>query len=180
MFRRSHLTILTSCSDLCLYLVCTLPLEYCEYSPTWDQCRANLEQVDPELLAKLSALRIASGKTEGKSEAKAEGGSTDGGDGTTGKAKKDGEEGSDEDEAEEAPAKPAAGAGKAKQEIHLVVKERTRRKFITIVKGVETCGLVAKEVAKLMAKKFATSASPGEDVSYMTISTYFFSVSLFR
>jgi len=37
--------------------------------------------------------------------------------------------------------------------------QRNKRKFITVIKGVESCGLKPKDVSKLISKKFACSAS---------------------
>jgi translation initiation factor 1 (eIF-1/SUI1) len=60
-----------------------------------------------------------------------------------------------------------------KKEIIISVKERTRRKRITIVQGLDTCGLKSKDIAKVFSKLFATSASDtkevGVDPGYMRL-----------
>lgn len=125
-----------------------------------------MKDAHPDLLEKLQALRLASGKTDVKEEVK-----------TEAKPKKekkseeaeeddeDAEEDEDDDEDDEESA-PMPVTKSDKKEIILVVKERTKRKRITIVQGVESCGLKAKDVAKLFSKKFATSASDTKEVCY--------------
>ncbi len=168
-------------NSLSLCLDCKLPFEYCEFSSDWKTCSANLEKVDAELLQKLKDLRIASGKdkpsanagTESKSAeatkkpAKTADGEGEEEDGEEGEDDENGDEEDEEEEVAEVVKSPAATmkAGKpGVKEITITVKERTRRKFMTIVKGVETCGLKSKDIAKEFSKKFATSASVTADV----------------
>jgi density-regulated protein DRP1 len=54
-------------------------------------------------------------------------------------------------------------ASGSKQEITIQVNERTKRKRVTIVAGVESFGINPKDLAKQFAKKFATSASAGDE-----------------
>lgn len=57
----------------------------------------------------------------------------------------------------------SAGASGPKKEITIQVTERTKRKRVTTVNGAENFGISQKDLAKLFAKKFATSASSSDE-----------------
>jgi len=118
--------------------------------------------VDPDLLKQLRELRVSrtggdkhdtkEAKSDGPAESKekAEDEEDDEEDGDEG--------GEDEGDASAAPAVSAKSSGGPK-EIHIQVRERTRHKSTTIIKNIDKFGLKEKDIAKLLSKKFAASAS---------------------
>ena len=75
----------------------------------------------------------------------------------------DGDEDDEDDEGELEFTDITSNSGSSKKEITIQVTERTKRKRVTAVKGVENFGIMPKDLAKLFAKKFATSASSGDE-----------------
>ena len=155
--------------ELCPH--CSFPFEFCEYSPKWETCAANLKKTDPDLLEKLRALRISSGREKPKPapKPKAEG-DEDGEAGVDtvdvdgdGDANEDDEDNEDEGD-DEGEIAPVAAAKATKREIVIQTKDRTRRKHVTTVSGLESVGLKSKEIAKVFSKKFASSASVSAEV----------------
>jgi density-regulated protein DRP1 len=74
----------------------------------------------------------------------------------------DEDEDDEDDELQFVDITPAPVEITAKQEIRLQVTERTKRKRVTTVDGVDSFGINEKELGKLIAKKFATSCGSGE------------------
>jgi len=123
--------------------VCTWPVEYCEFGAHPTKCKEWLEEHHPDLYptyysedalsAKVGTLSLeARNKLEkdtAKKEAKAE-------------------------------AKADADA-KRKQAAKVILKrvERTKRKHVTTIFGLEAFGVDLKKAAKLLAQRFATGAS---------------------
>lgn len=58
---------------------------------------------------------------------------------------------------------PTTNTTASKKEILIQVTERTKRKRVTSVTGVEGFGISQKDLAKQFSKKFATSASSGDE-----------------
>jgi len=126
--------------------VCTLPPEYCEFTSTAKKCREWLEAEHPDLVpivydtqaveAAMSNLSVEAKEKAAKAEAAA----------------------SKRAEKEEAKAEREA-AKKASSRITLKRVERTKRKHVIIVTGLEAFGLDLKKVAKDFGKKFACGSS---------------------
>jgi len=123
--------------------VCSLPPEYCEFGGTAKKCQEWLETTHPNLHKKLysedalnanlAALSVDAQKRAEKDAAK-----------KTAKA--------------EAAAQKEA---ERKAEAMVLIKrvERNKRKYVTVVSGLEEHGLDLKKIAKELGKKFATGSS---------------------
>ncbi|KAI5849020.1 translation initiation factor SUI1 [Tricharina praecox] len=126
--------------------ICTLPPEYCEFTNTAKKCREWLENNHADLVsviynteaveAAMSNLSVAAQEKAAKAEAAAS-------------KRADKEEIKAEREAQK----------KASSRITLKRVERTKRKHVIIVTGLETFGLDLKKVAKDFGKKFACGSS---------------------
>ncbi|PUU74281.1 translation initiation factor SUI1 [Tuber borchii] len=125
---------------------CTLPPEYCEFGTTSKKCREWLEMNHSELVPVIYNTEAIESAMQNLSTAAQE------------KAQK----------AEAAMAKKAL-KDEAKQERELAKKlsspvilkrvERTKRKHVIVITGLEAFGLDLKKVAKEIGKKFACGAS---------------------
>ncbi|KAF3002001.1 Translation machinery-associated protein 22 [Curvularia kusanoi] len=123
--------------------VCTLPPEYCEFGGTTKKCEEWLEKTHPDMHTKLysqealaqnlSALSVDAQKRAEKDAAK--------------KATK------------AASAAQREAETRASSKITIKRIERTKRKYVTAVSGLEAFGLDIKKVSKDFGKKFATGAS---------------------
>ncbi|KAI2454445.1 hypothetical protein LOY86_002223 [Ophidiomyces ophidiicola] len=111
--------------------VCTLPPEYCEFGGTAKKCEEWIQTTHPDLHQKLySEARQRAAKDAAKKEAKA------------------------------ALVETRNQERKAAAMIQIKRVERNKRKFVTVVAGVEAhCGLDLKKLAKELGKKFATGSS---------------------
>lgn len=161
---------------------CGLPPEYCEFGPSWNKCKLLLEKNHPDLLAQaLSLMNVAAPPAQPAQPATAAAGGEEEEEAKAAAAPQ--KKGVRFDDAEEGEAKPkAAKAAPAGDEDEFLaaaapVKQsakkltaggpgvfisscnRTKRKFVTTVKGLESVGLTLKDAAKLMSKKFACAAS---------------------
>jgi len=151
---------------------CSFPFEYCEYGPTWDKCKAWLEEndlyatyyepkegVEPKVV---DPVADATKKVEDLSVADEDADEAD--------------EDEKTDEKKEKKTKKNKRGGKvATKEVvedkkvvpkfcHISKNQRNKRKCITVVKGLETYNLKLKDVAKKFSKKFACSASVSNGV----------------
>lgn len=123
--------------------VCTLPPEYCEFGGTAKKCEEWLHQNHPDvhqqlyseeaINAGLAALSVEAQKRAEKDAAK-----------KTAKAAAN-----EQREAER----------KADAMVYIKRVERQKRKYVTVVIGLEQHGLELKKVAKEFGKKFATGSS---------------------
>ncbi|KAI9202207.1 translation initiation factor SUI1 [Polychytrium aggregatum] len=111
--------------------VCSLPPEYCEFSGSIDKCKAWLQSNHPDLYDKIWAESVAT--VDDPDAAK--------------KQKK-----------EEAKAERAE---KLKQSAKVTIKrvERTKRKCVIVVTGLESFNIDLKKAAKIFASKFACGSS---------------------
>ncbi|KAJ3325410.1 Translation machinery-associated protein 22 [Boothiomyces sp. JEL0866] len=109
--------------------VCSMPPEYCEFGSTVPECKSWLQENDSELFAELYPDGI---------EPAAE--------------PKEGEE-----QKEQKP--ESKKKKKAVKQVVITITERTKRKRITNVKGLELFDVELKKAAKTFANKFATSAA---------------------
>ncbi|KAI1928768.1 Translation machinery-associated protein 22 [Ophidiomyces ophidiicola] len=124
--------------------VCTLPPEYCEFGGTAKKCEEWIQTTHPDLhqklyseeaiAANLSALSLEARQRAAKDAAKKE--------------------------AKAALVETRNQERKAAAMIQIKRVERNKRKFVTVVAGVEAhCGLDLKKLAKELGKKFATGSS---------------------
>ncbi|KAH8689204.1 putative RNA binding protein Tma22 [Talaromyces proteolyticus] len=123
--------------------VCTLPPEYCEFGGTSKKCEEWLEKSHPDLHerlyseealnANLSTLSVSARERAAKDAAKKE--------------------------AKAALAETRDAERKAAAKVQIKRVERNKRKFVTVLAGLEAHGLDLKKVAKELGKKFATGSS---------------------
>ncbi|KAK9359285.1 translation initiation factor SUI1 [Lipomyces starkeyi] len=123
--------------------ICTFPPEYCEFGGTLQKCKTWLKVEHPDLYDKLYSEDALAKATEGLSLEKQE---------------------KVEREIQKLQAKEANRAEKElkkKLSSKVVVKrvERSKRKHVIAVSGVEVFGIDPKKLAKTFASKFATGAS---------------------
>ncbi|KAI8815829.1 translation initiation factor SUI1 [Fimicolochytrium jonesii] len=128
-------------TDIVYCGVCSMPTEYCEFSGLTGKCQIWLKRNNPALFAKTYPDVEISDKLE---ETTLE----------------DGEEAGLSREQRKAEAKAAAEA-KKKASARVIVKrvERTKRKCVIEVSGLELFNVDLKKAAKLFATKFACGAS---------------------
>jgi len=162
-----------------------MPPEYCEFSVCFaEKCRAWLEKNHPELLAEgditaqLSNVAVSSRKEEKADMKKPEEKKAVVADKRKKKPAVDDEDGDEDDDEDEddddddddddgdskpKPASSAAAAIRSKAPATLGVlirkEQRSKHKYITSVKGMESFGCDLKKAAKAFSKKFACSAS---------------------
>ncbi|KXN89559.1 Translation machinery-associated protein 22 [Leucoagaricus sp. SymC.cos] len=128
--------------------VCTFPIEYCEFGSSLTRCKDWLKETQPELFDKLysegrdhfKALQAKVGTLSLEQQAKIE----------QDTAKK------------EAKAEAKADAAlKKKLASQVIIRriERTKRKHVTSIQGLEAFNIDLKKAAKQLASKFATGAS---------------------
>ncbi|KAK6541030.1 Translation machinery-associated protein 22 [Orbilia ellipsospora] len=123
--------------------VCSLPPEYCEFGSTVKKCMDWLEKNNPSLHQKLyssEALESKMGTMTLEAQQKAE----------KDLAKKQ--------QKEELRQEREAAKKKASL-VYIKRVERTKRKFVTVVAGIELFDLSVKTVAKDFGKKFACGSS---------------------
>ncbi|KAF9534649.1 translation initiation factor SUI1 [Crepidotus variabilis] len=129
--------------------VCTFPLEYCEFGSSLTKCKEWLKDEDEDLYnkyyseealaAKIGTLSVAAQSALEQSTSKAE-------------------------------AKASAKATLALQKklaSHIIIKriERTKRKHVTSISGLEAFDIDLKKAAKQLAGKFATGASVSKNAA---------------
>ena len=122
---------------------CSMPLEYCEYYPDQEGCNKWLEKNLPE---KFAALGL--GNPEG-----------------------DNKEVEGDEDAKKRQKRGGKGMVKAKKKevevdkhIILSIAPRGKKKSVTVVQGLKTCGIELKVASKFFSQKFACSASiTGDD-----------------
>ncbi|KAL1977704.1 hypothetical protein VTN31DRAFT_563 [Thermomyces dupontii] len=123
--------------------VCTLPPEYCEFGGTRKKCEEWLKEHHPELHARLYSEEALNAGLSSLSVAARE------------KAEKD----VAKKEAKALAAEARQAERKAHAKVLIKRVERNKRKFVTVVSGLEAHGLDLKKVAKDLGKKFATGSS---------------------
>ncbi|KAJ3575827.1 hypothetical protein NP233_g837 [Leucocoprinus birnbaumii] len=129
--------------ELLYCAVCTFPVEYCEFGSSLTRCKEWLQESNSQLFDKLysdEALQAKIGTLSLEAQAKLE----------QDTAKK------------EAKAEAKADAAlKKKLASQVMIKriERTKRKHVTAISGLEAFGIDLKKAAKQLASKFATGAS---------------------
>ncbi|MBW0481332.1 hypothetical protein O181_021047 [Austropuccinia psidii MF-1] len=124
---------------------CSFPVEYCEYGPSISKCKDWLSKENPELFDKLyhklNSIELESLTLEEREKYE-----------------------KSEKEALKKEAKQQAKVERAKEKVKsskVTVKtvERTKRKRITAIHGLDTFGVDLKKLAKLFANRFATGSS---------------------
>jgi len=121
---------------------CSMPFEYCEYYPDQEGCSKWLEKNLPDKFASLG-LKSAGDDKEPEGEDDAKKRQKRGGKGMVKAKKKEAE---------------------VEKHIILSIAPRGKKKSVTVVQGLKTCGIDLKEASKFFGKKFACSASvTGDD-----------------
>ncbi|KAJ3034162.1 Translation machinery-associated protein 22 [Rhizophlyctis rosea] len=122
--------------------VCSMPPEYCEYSGSTEKCKKWLNDEHPDVFAKLYPDVDLSKELEEKATVK------------------DGE-GEGEKKAPKVKESAAEKERKKKLASHVIINriERTKRKRVITVTGLENFDVDLKKAAKLFATKFACGAS---------------------
>ncbi|KAJ8103730.1 translation initiation factor SUI1 [Lipomyces tetrasporus] len=128
--------------------VCTFPPEYCEFGGTLQKCKDWLKDEHPSVFEQLYSEDALAKAAEGLSLEKQE---------------------KIEREIQKLQAKEANRAEKELQKklaSKVVVKrvERSKRKHVIVVSGLEVFGIDPKKLAKTFASKFATGASVTKNV----------------
>eukprot|EP01102_Stenamoeba_stenopodia_P014126 TRINITY_DN4661_c0_g1_i1.p1 TRINITY_DN4661_c0_g1~~TRINITY_DN4661_c0_g1_i1.p1 ORF type:complete len:202 (-),score=64.91 TRINITY_DN4661_c0_g1_i1:80-685(-) len=120
--------------------ICSLPYEYCEYGPSPDKCAA----------ANSGSSSASSSSTSSTEATVAATASSD-----------DSASASKEEPKKEEVKKLPGGKTKKKDEPTILISknQRNKRKFVTVVAGLEGFGIKLKDAAKVMANKFACGAS---------------------
>ncbi|KAJ6130988.1 hypothetical protein N7523_001448 [Penicillium sp. IBT 18751x] len=123
--------------------VCTLPPEYCEFGGTAKKCEDWLKEKHPDLwnglysqdalTANLSTLSVSAQERAAKDAAKKE--------------------------AKAAQSEARDAEKKAASKVQIKRVERNKRKYVTVILGLEVFGLENKKIAKDLGKKFATGSS---------------------
>eukprot|EP00465_Bigelowiella_longifila_P004618 CAMPEP_0185255466 /NCGR_PEP_ID=MMETSP1359-20130426/4506_1 /TAXON_ID=552665 /ORGANISM="Bigelowiella longifila, Strain CCMP242" /LENGTH=183 /DNA_ID=CAMNT_0027839389 /DNA_START=8 /DNA_END=559 /DNA_ORIENTATION=- len=114
----------------CPMLECRLPFEYCKFGPCPGKCNAWIATNLPDIHAELNG-QDSDAKGVGKKQKSKD----------RGKASK------------------KAGKTASEKEVKIYQFQRSKRKFITAIIGLDSFGLDLKQSAKKMAKQFACSAS---------------------
>ncbi|KAJ5212743.1 Translation machinery-associated protein 22 [Penicillium cinerascens] len=123
--------------------VCTLPPEYCEFGGTAKKCEDWLKEKHSDLweglysedavTANLSTLSVSAQERAAKDAAKKE--------------------------AKAAQSEARDAEKKAASKVLIKRVERNKRKYVTVIIGLEVFGLENKKIAKDLGKKFATGSS---------------------
>lgn len=123
--------------------VCSMPPEFCEYGTCFDRCLPWIRENCPEVLSEEALSKAVESVSL--------------------------EEGKDAGESEEKKKPRGAGAAAPKKATVLDTKvviariQRQKRKYVTVVGGLETVpDLKIKDAAKVLGKKFASGASINE------------------
>lgn len=124
--------------------ICTMPPEYCEYGPTYDQCLPWILQNCPEVL-NADVLAKATGTGDAEDEEKD-------GEGETKKKKKRG-----------GASVPKKKAAPPEMKVIIARVQRQKRKYVTAVSGLETVpDLKLKDAARVFGRKFSSGSSISE------------------
>ncbi|KAL7269095.1 Translation machinery-associated protein 22 [Rhizina undulata] len=126
--------------------VCSLPPEYCEFGTSPQKCKEWLESTHPSLVAKVydtSAVAAAMSNLSVEAKAKAE------------KAEQTMQKRAQKEEARA----EREHAKKMSSKVILKRVERTKRKHVIIITGLEAFDLDLKKVAKDIGKRFACGSS---------------------
>ncbi|KAF8248268.1 eIF1-like protein [Wilcoxina mikolae CBS 423.85] len=126
--------------------VCSLPLEYCEFTSTAKKCREWLETTQSQLVPIIYNTKAVEAAMSNLSATAQE------------KATKAQASASKRAEKEELKAEREA-VKKASSRVVLKRVERTKRKHVIVITGLEFFGLDLKRIAKDFGKKFACGAS---------------------
>lgn len=132
--------------------ICTLPFEYCSFGPSWKKCKEQPEHKTEEVdevtdgVAKLETKEEeVEDETDGKKKKKGK------------KSKRGGKvaKGAEPEEPENEPMK-----------LTVTLTRRQKRKFNTAITGLKGAKTI-KKLSKLLAKKYATSASVKDGAIHM-------------
>ncbi|KAI8620580.1 translation initiation factor SUI1 [Chytriomyces sp. MP71] len=140
--------------------VCTAPPEYCEFGPSAKRCKAWLQEKYPDLYTKLYPPAEPASADVAAVSAKV--GEIALGDGAAPGAPAPGDKKAEESSGKlDALQKQELKKEKAKQAARVTIKriERTKRKCVIVVAGLEVFEVDLKKASKLFATKFACGSS---------------------
>ncbi len=123
--------------------MCSLPPEYCEFGGTTKKCEEWLQKNHPDLHKKLYSEEVLSANLSALSV----------------DAQKRAEKDAAKKTAKAAAAEQREAERKAEAIVLIKRVERNKRKYVTVLSGLEEHGLELKKVAKELGKKFATGSS---------------------
>ncbi|CAA6660929.1 unnamed protein product [Spirodela intermedia] len=129
--------------------VCSMPAEYCEFSPDFEKCKPWLVENAPiERELEKAAEKLQSTNISGTSSGVGVVGSVDSAGGPS------------TPKPEEIKRLPG-GKIKKKEKQEVVIEKivRNKRKCVTVVKGLELFGIKLSDASKKLGKRFATGAS---------------------
>ena len=149
---------------------CTFPPEYCKFGPCWDKCKPWLQQNFPALLDEAEGTK---GLSKSQSKPKNAEKKPDTLEGKMDELELDSDEddeaeGDDEEDAKKKKSKrggkvagkvPKSETAAVPRQVVISKSQRNKKKFVTAIKGVETCDMSLKKVAQGLSKRFACSAS---------------------
>ncbi|KAF2674795.1 density-regulated protein DRP1 [Microthyrium microscopicum] len=123
--------------------VCSLPPEYCEFGGTTKKCEDWLKENEPEMHEEIYSEEALAANMTNLSVAAQE------------RAEKD----AAKKAAKASAAESREAEKRATSKVLIKRVERSKRKYVTAVQGLEAFGLDIKKVAKDFGKKFATGSS---------------------
>jgi len=146
--------------------VCTLPPEYCEFGPSFERCKPWLRDHHPELYPEVFKAGSATTKTQDNNN------NAEGSESTGAEAPQEGEKeskgtgkrgGKGLVKPEKDTDVQILPGGKVKKKekpiVHISRVQRNKRKYVTVVSGLEKFGIKLPEAAKIFAKRFSCGAS---------------------
>ncbi|KXJ29372.1 density-regulated protein homolog [Exaiptasia diaphana] len=119
--------------------VCTMPVEYCEFSPEAEKCKEWLKENDPDLYDEMNQVAEGVGGMDINDKDKKR--QTRGGRGKIKLPKKK----------------------NAPKKIQISRTQRNKKKYVTIVTGLATFEIDSKKAAKAFAQKFSCGSSVSGD-----------------
>lgn len=135
--------------------ICTLPFEYCSYGPQWKKCKEQPEHKKEEVDEVTEGVAKLETKEEEEVEVEDE---KDGKKKKKGKKSKRGGKVAKGVEAEEPENEP--------MKLTVTLTRRQKRKFNTAITGLKGAKTI-KKMSKILAKKYATSASVKDGAIHM-------------
>ncbi|KAF2836559.1 RNA binding protein-like protein Tma22 [Patellaria atrata CBS 101060] len=123
--------------------ICSLPPEYCEFGGTTKKCEEWLLSNHPDIHRQLYSQEVLEANMAALSV----------------EAQKRAEKDASKKAAKASALEQRQAAERAESQVLIKRVERSKRKYVTVVSGLEAFGLELKKVAKDFGKKFATGSS---------------------
>eukprot|EP01017_Pseudomicrothorax_dubius_P036600 TRINITY_DN525_c0_g1_i1.p1 TRINITY_DN525_c0_g1~~TRINITY_DN525_c0_g1_i1.p1 ORF type:complete len:205 (-),score=79.42 TRINITY_DN525_c0_g1_i1:198-812(-) len=132
---------------------CGLPPEYCEYGQksVLDKCLPYLQEKHPEIYTRITAAKTEEKAPEAAAPQEEQ---------KAGEQPANAEEKKTNEEVKEPKeSKPKKVAIKEEKKVTITTQKRTNKKFLTVIAGLDSYGIVLKDAAKKFGKKFACGSS---------------------